>query len=318
MLTYVVRRLFMGLITIILVTMIVFLVMHLLPGDPLSLFVSQADVSGLTPAQLDMIRHQYGLDKSLPEQYIDWLGGALHGNLGISIYYNTRVGVLISERIPITFTLGVVAFVVSATFGILFGVVSALRRGSWIDTLVTMLANIGITMPGFWLGILLIYFLSLTLHWLPTNGYVPFYNDFGAWVKHAIMPVICLSLFSIASLTRQTRSAMLEVVQQDYIRTAWAKGLKERLIISRHTIKNALIPVITIMGMQVGMIFGGSVLIETVFNIPGVGRLMAQSVSLKDFQIVQGGVLIISAVVVLTNLIVDISYGWLDPRIRYD
>jgi peptide/nickel transport system permease protein len=265
-----------------------------------------------------LIRHQYGLNKSLPEQYINWVGGVLHGNLGASIYYNTRVGVLISERIPITFTLGVMAFLVSGTLGILFGVVSALRRGSWIDTLVTMLANIGITMPGFWVGILLIYFLSLSLHLLPTNGYTPFYNNPGMWAKQAIMPVICLSLFSIASLTRQTRSAMLEVIQQDYIRTAWAKGLKERLIISRHTIKNALIPVVTVMGMQVGLIFGGSVFIETVFNIPGVGRLMAQSVSLKDFQIVQGGVLIISSVVILTNLIVDISYGWLDPRIRYD
>jgi peptide/nickel transport system permease protein len=164
---------------------------------------------------------------------------------------------------------------------------------------------------------LLMYLFSLTLHWLPTSGYVAPTESLGQSLRAAIMPVICLSLFPVASLARQTRSAMLEVVGQDYIRTAWSKGLRERVIILRHIIKNAMIPVITILGLQVALIFGGSVLIETVFNIPGMGRLLAESLFSHDYQIVQAGTLVIAAVVVLSNLIVDISYGWFDPRIRY-
>jgi peptide/nickel transport system permease protein len=308
----------MGLLTIFLVTMMVFLIMRLLPGDPLILYLSQSDMQDLSPEQVDVLRQKFGLDKSLPMQYAYWVGGVLQGDFGKSIYYGEQVEVLMAERIPITFTLGIIAFAVSGIFGISFGVISALRRGTWTDTLVTFMANIGITVPGFWAGILLIYLFALRLGWLPTNGYVPLLENPVAWSKHIVLPIICLSLFSIASLTRQTRSAMLEVIQQDYIRTAWAKGLMERVIVIRHTVKNALIPVITVMGLHVGMIFGGSVLIETVFNIPGVGRLMAQSVLQHDFQIIQAGVLMISAVVTLANLLVDISYGWLDPRIRFN
>jgi peptide/nickel transport system permease protein len=209
------------------------------------------------------------------------------------------------------------SLIVCAFFGIIFGVICALRRGTWVDSVVTVLANIGITVPAFWVGILLMYLFSLILHWLPTGGYVSPTENLGQSLRAAIMPVICLSLFSVASLTRQTRSAMLEVVSQDYIRTAWSKGLRERVIIFRHTIKNAMIPVITILGLQVGLVFGGSVLIETVFNIPGMGRLMADSLFSHDYQIVQAGTLVIAVVVVLSNLIVDISYGWFDPRIRY-
>jgi peptide/nickel transport system permease protein len=218
----------------------------------------------------------------------------------------------------VTLYLGVLAFVISGVLGISFGVICALKRGTWIDTLVTLLANIGITMPSFWVGILLMYILALKAGWLPVSGYTSPFVDFWLSTKKIIMPVTCLSLFSIASLTRLTRSSMLEVIQQDYIRTAWAKGLKERLIISRHTIKNALIPVITVIGLQVAFIFGGSVLIETIFNINGIGRLATQSVLQQDFLVIQAVTLIIAIMVVISNLIVDISYGWLDPRIRYD
>jgi len=207
---------------------------------------------------------------------------------------------------------------ISNFLGICFGVICALRRGKWIDTLVTFFANIGITVPSFWIGIILIYLLALKLGWLPVYGYTSPFEDFWLSIRQAVMPVICLSLFTIAAVCRLTRSSMLEVIAQDYIRTAWSKGLRERVIIARHTLKNALIPVITVMGLQTAVIFGGSVLIETVFNIPGVGRLMTESVMQQDFTVVQAGTLMIATVVVLTNLIVDISYGWLDPRIRYD
>jgi peptide/nickel transport system permease protein len=218
----------------------------------------------------------------------------------------------------VTVHLGVMAFIFGNFLGILFGVICALRRGTWIDTTVTFLANIGVTVPSFWVGIMLMYLLALKWGLLPVYGYTSPFDNFWLSTRQAIMPVICLSLFTVASVCRLTRSSMLEVVAQDYIRTAWSKGLRERIIIFRHAIKNALIPVITIMGMEVGIIFGGSVLIETIFNIPGVGRLMTDSVMQQDFMIVQAGTLMIATVVVLTNLAVDIAYGWLDPRIRYD
>lgn len=318
MTTYIIRRLLMGLLIVLIVTIMIFLFMRLLPGDPLEVYINQSDMSNLSPDQLQQLRQKFGLDKPMPIQYINWISGVFRGDFGRSIYYDIQVRRLIVERLPVTIHLGFLAFILSGLLGISAGVICALKRGTWIDTVVTFLANIGITMPSFWVGIILIYLLALKAGWLPVHGYTSPFEDFWLSTKQVIMPVICLSLFSIASLTRLTRSSMLEVIKQDYIRTAWAKGLRERVIIMRHTIKNALIPVITVMGLQIAFIFGGSVLIETVFNIPGVGRLMTQSVMQQDFQVVQAGALIIAIVVVLINLIVDISYGWLDPRIRYE
>ena len=317
MTAYIVRRLLLGLIVLIMVTILVFLLMHLLPGDPILLYLGESEMGSLTEGQLDNLRHQYGLDKPLVVQYLDWINGVVHGNFGNSIFYQEEVAPLIAQRLPITFNLGVFAFIIGAFFGIFFGVICALRRGKWLDNVVTVLANTGITVPTFWVGILLIYVLSLKLSLLPSYGYTSPFDDFWLNIKQLIMPVFCLSLFSIAALTRQTRSSMLEVVRQDYIRTAWAKGLREREIVVRHMLKNALIPIITSMGMHVSMIFGGSVLIETVFNIPGMGRLMADAAFGHDYQVVQAGVFIIAIVIVMSNIIVDISYGWLDPRIRY-
>jgi peptide/nickel transport system permease protein len=318
MTAYLLRRLFLGLITIILVTMLIFLAMHLLPGDPLVLYMTMNEIGQVSPEQLQELRHQYGLDRSLPMQYVNWMGNILRGDFGSSIFYNVNVRTLVKERLPITIHLGILAFIVGNLLGVSAGVVCALRRGKWIDTIITFLANIGITMPAFWAGILLIYLLSLQLHWLPTTGYTSPFTNFWLNTKQLIMPVFCMSLFTIAAQCRQARSCMLEVTRQDYIRTAWAKGLQEHMIIIRHAIKNALIPVITVIGLQVGVIFGGSVLIETVFNISGIGRLMTTSLLQHDFMVVQAVVLIIATAVVLANLAIDISYGWLDPRIRYD
>jgi len=318
MIPYIIRRIGMGVIIIFLVTVMVFLFIRLLPGDPLTIYLNKTDMQQLTDEQIYEVRVKFGLEKGLPLQYIDWMGGLFTGDFGKSIFYNTDVALLIRERMPITLYLGVLAFILSGVLGISFGVICALRRGTWIDTLVTLLANIGITMPSFWVGIILIYLLSVKAGWLPVSGFTSPFDDFWLSLKKIIMPVFCLSLFSIASLTRLTRSSMLEVIQQDYIRTAWSKGLKERLIISRHTIKNALIPVVTIIGVQVAFIFGGSVLIESVFNINGIGRLLTQAIQNQDYLIVQAGTLIIAFMVVLSNLVVDISYGLFDPRIRYD
>jgi peptide/nickel transport system permease protein len=318
MTSYLLRRIFLGVVIIFIVTVMVFLFIRLLPGDPLIIYISRSDMQQLTPDQMLALRVKFGLDKSMPMQYIDWVGGLFHGDMGRSIYYDIDVGLLIKERMPVTLYLGGLAFIFSGVLGISAGVICALKRGTWIDTVVTLLANIGITMPSFWIGIILIYVLALKLNWLPVNGYTSPFTDFWLSARKVIMPVFCLSLFSIASLTRLTRSSMLEVTSQDYIRTAWSKGLKERMIIMRHTIKNALIPVVTVIGLQVAFIFGGSVLIETIFNINGLGRLMTQSVQQQDYLIVQSGTLIMAIMVVVSNLVVDISYGWLDPRIRFD
>jgi len=237
--------------------------------------------------------------------------------MGKSILSKTPVSRDIVKRLPITLHLGLTAFVIAFLLGIPAGIICAMRRGTWIDTVVTTLSSIGITIPTFWLGLLMIYVFGLKLHWLPITGYVSPFEDFWASTRSIIMPVICEMITGLAVIARQPRSSMLEVSRQDYIRTAWAKGLRERFIVFRHMLKNGLIPVVTLLGIGIGIIFGGSVLIETVFAIPGVGRLLVSAVFDQDYVVVQSGVLFVSLIVILSNLLVDISYGWLDPRIRY-
>jgi peptide/nickel transport system permease protein len=318
MTAYIIRRLFIGIIILIIVTLIVFFAMRLLPGDPIQIFIGQQGSSGtMSEVQMESLRREYGLDKPVMIQYFNWMGGLLRGDLGTSIYYHEDVGKLLGDRFPITLHLGIVAFIISNVFGILLGLLAGIRRGTWIDTVATTLANIGITIPIFWLGALLIYTFGLKLHLLPIYGYTSPFDDFWLNTKQIIMPVICLAITGMAYTARQMRSAILEVIRQDYIRTAWSKGLKERAVILKHALKNSLIPVITLMGIGLGMVFGGSVLVETVFAIPGIGRLLVTSVFAQDYVVVQSGTLVIPFIVILSNLIVDISYGWLDPRIRY-
>jgi peptide/nickel transport system permease protein len=316
---YIIRRLFLSLIVLLLVSIAVFFAMRLLPGDPLLIYLAQQSqrLQDLPPEVIEQMRHEYGLDKSLPVQYINWLRGIIRGDLGSSYFYRQQVRTLLLARFPITLYLGVLALIVSITIGILSGMLAATRRGKWMDSVITLLTNIGVTVPIFWLGILLIYVFGLKLQLLPIAGFTSPFVDFGLSVKQIIMPVICESFFGIASNARQMRSSMLEVLGQDYIRTAWSKGLPERTVIFKHTLKNSLIPVITLIGMGVGFIFGGSVLVETVFAIPGIGRLLVASIFNHDYLVVQGVTLIIAVVVTLVNLLIDISYGWFDPRIRY-
>jgi len=308
----------MAVVVLFIVSLIVFFVMRLLPGDPLVIFMGQQAASGaVSQEQLEHLRVQYGLDKPLMVQYANWLVGIFQGDLGKSIYYHEDVGKLLAERFPITLHLGLLAYVLSSVGGIALGGVAAIRRGTWIDTVATALANIGITIPVFWLGYMMILLFGLKLDWLPIYGYTPPLEDFWQSTKQAVMPVICLAITGLAYIARQMRSSMLEVVRQDYIRTAWSKGLSERVVINKHALKNSLIPVITLLGIGIGMVFGGSVLVETVFAVPGVGRLLVTSVFAQDYVVVQSGTLIIATVIVLANLLVDIGYGWLDPRIRY-
>lgn len=317
MTAYIVRRLIQSLLVIILVTFVVFIVIRLLPGDPILLYLSHQEMETLSLEELEATRAAFGLDKPLPVQYYNWIIDLFHGDFGISLYFREDVGELLAQRAPITFHLGLMAWILSHLLGFIAGAISALRRGRWIDTVMTLLANTGITIPVFWLGILLIYAFGLKAGWLPLHGYTSPFVDFGQSLRQAILPVICLSIFPLASTARQTRSSMLEVIRQDYIRTAWSKGLSERTIVIRHVLKNGLIPVVTLSGVGLSHILSGQVLVETVFNIPGMGRLGVDAVLSQDYAVIQAIILIMASVVVLVNLLVDISYGWLDPRVRY-
>ena len=275
MIAYIIRRLFMAVIIIILVTILVFSAIRLLPGDPLIIFLGQsANIAQMPQERIDQLRHEYGLDKAPVVQYFDWVSGIVRGDLGRSITYRDNVGKLMGERFPITIHIGLTAFILGNIIGVMIGIIAALRRATWIDSVVTVASYIGITIPVFWLGLLLLYVFGLKLHWLPISGYVSPFEDFWLSTRTIIMPVICEMITGLAIIARQMRSSMLEVSRQDYIRTAWAKGLRERYIVGKHMLKNSLIPIVTLLGMGIGIIFGGSVLVETVFAIPGVGRLL--------------------------------------------
>ena len=301
----------------LLVTVIVFFMLRILPGDPILMFLSSQDTQQITQEQLDVLRHDLGLDRPMIVQYFDWLGDVAHGDLGKSIANQTPIIDEVKKRMPITFELGLISFIFSIIIGIPLGVISAVKRGTLTDTSLTSMGNLGVCVPSFWLGLLLIYIIGYKFNWLPIYGYVSFAKDPIQNIKDSIMPVICLGLAPIASAVRLTRSSMLEVMRQDYIRTAWSKGLRERTVVIRHALKNGLIPVITLKGMTLATIVGGSVLIETVFSIPGMGRYAVQGLFAKDYTIVQACLLISGTVVLAANLLVDLSYGWLDPRIRY-
>jgi peptide/nickel transport system permease protein len=315
--TYIARRLIMALAVLILVTILVFLCMRLLPSDPIQLMLTTTQQASYTDEQLAFFKHEAGLDRALPVQYISWINGVIHGDLGTSLISHLPVSREIFHRIPITLQLGLLAFVIGICLGIPAGILCAVRRGTWVDTVITTLANIGITVPTFWIGVMLIYFFALNLGWLPIQGYTSPFEDPWMNVQNLVMPVFCLALYPIAGLARQTRSSMLETMRQDYIRTAWSKGLRENVIVLRHGLKNGIIPVVTLLGMNLSMILGGSVIVEQVFNIPGIGRLAIQSITNQDYPYIQGIILIITVCILLVNLATDLAYGYLDPRIRY-
>jgi peptide/nickel transport system permease protein len=316
--TYIVRRLLQALLVLIIVTLLVFFVMRLLPGDPLIIYVAQSAQLQAMPAEvIEQLRHQFGLDKPIMLQYLNWVKNIFRGDFGTSIYYHEKVSTLMKERFPVTIYLGGLSLIVGAVVGIAAGLVTAVRRGKWLDKIVTPLTYIGITIPVFWLGILMIYAFGLKLRLLPISGYTSPFEDFWLSTRQLVMPVICLAFFSIAANARQMRSSMLETISQDYVRTAWSKGLSERRVIMKHALKNSLIPVITLIGVGVGIIFGGTFLVETVFAIPGVGRLLVSSILGQDYVVVQAITFVIAITILVVNLLVDISYGWFDPRIRY-
>jgi peptide/nickel transport system permease protein len=317
MTAYIIRRLVLAIVVVLIVSIMVFFAMRFLPGDPILMLITPAESREFTEQQIDRLKHEYGLDRPLIIQYVSWVYHAFHGDLGTSIIDRTPVSEKIFKSLPITLHIGLCAFIIGIIIGIPAGIICAVKRGTFLDTLVTSFSNFGITVPIFWLGLILIYVFGLYLKWLPVMGYTSPFTDFGLSTKQLIMPVICLALFSIASNARQTRSSMLEVMRQDYIRTAWAKGLKERIVITTHALKNGLIPVINLSGISLSLIIGGTVIIEQVFNIPGMGRLTLTAITNQDYPYVQGIILIIAWGVSLINLLVDLVCAWMDPRIKY-
>jgi peptide/nickel transport system permease protein len=313
MLTYIARRLASTVLVMGIVAVFVFLLLHLSPGDPAAIIAGD-NASG---EQIAGIRRQLGLDDPLPVQFFRWLAAVLHGDLGISIFSNEPVLKLISQRVEPTLSLALTTLVVAVTLAVSFGVLAAWKVGSWIDRTLMVVSVIGFSVPVFVVGYMLIYVFSINLRWLPVQGYSPIDQGLWPWFERLILPSIALGLAYVALIARITRTAMLDVLAEDYIRTAKAKGVATQSMLLKHALKNAGVPIITVIGIGVALLIGGVVITETVFNIPGVGRLVVDAISKRDYPIIQGVILIFSGVYVLVNLLVDMSYTLLDPRIRY-
>jgi peptide/nickel transport system permease protein len=310
---YVVRRLLGALPILLGVSVLVFALLHLIPGDPvLAMLGNEAD-----PRAVRALRQELGLDRPLPVQYVEWLGRVLRGNLSRSIQTREPVARLILERFPATLELAAAALLLGVSGGVVAGVVSARRRDRPADYLATSLALFGISMPNFWLGILLILVLSLYQGWLPPGGHVGLTVDPLGNLRYLVMPAIVLAVQIAGVVTRTVRSSVLEVLAHDYVRTARGKGLGERRVFYRHALKNALIPVTTVVGLQLGALLGGAVITETIFSWPGIGKFLVDAIFSRDFPIVQGIVLLVTVFFILANLAVDVAYVYLDPRVTY-
>lgn len=306
MLAYILRRILMLIPVLIGVTVVSFSLLHLVPGDPAEVLGGQE----ASKEDIERIRREYGLDQPLPVQYVRFVGNALRGDLGISIQTRHPVNELLWQRLGFTLQLSLASILVAAGLGLLAGIVSSTRQYSFFDTLSMLGALFGISMPIFWLGLLMILVFAANLRWLPSGG--------TGTVWHLIMPAIALGSASAAVIARMTRASMLEVCRQDYIRTARATGYAERIVIFRHALKNAMIPVLTVFGLEFGQMLGGAVLTETVFALPGIGRLLVEGIFARDYAVVQGAMILVATTFVVVNLLTDIAYAFVDPRIRYD
>jgi peptide/nickel transport system permease protein len=311
--TYVARRVLAIVPVVFGISVLVFLLVHLIPGDVTQILLG----TQATDQQIETLRRTFGLDRPLPIQYLDWLSHVLRGDFGVSFRTNRPVLPDLVSRFGVTLQLTLVSMLVALLVAIPLGVASAANRGRGSDAVARVLALLGLSIPNFWLGTLLILFVSLVLHWLPPVGFVSLLDNPWQAIQTLILPSVALGTAVAAFIMRLVRSSLLEVLRQDYVRTARAKGLRDRTVLYRHALKNAFIPVLTVIGVQVGYLLGGAVIIESIFSLPGMGRFLLDSISNRDYSIVQGGVLFIALIFSLVNLSVDLLYGWLDPRIRY-
>jgi peptide/nickel transport system permease protein len=296
------------------VSIIVFSIMRLIPGDPVTVLLGEGSYD---QEVYDILQKELGLDKSLPVQYFYWIQRVVVGDIGKSIISGKPVIMAIAERFPATVYLGFSSVILALVIAIPLGVFAAVRQNTKVDYTAMGFALVGVSIPTFWQGIMLILVFALYLGWLPSMGYASPFENLGLFLTHLTLPALCLASHEAASLTRYTRAEMLEQLRQDYVRTATAKGLPRWSVIYKHTLKNSLIPVVTVVGLQIGRLIGGATVIETIFAWPGVARLVVEAIYARDYPIVQGAVLCLAAGYVIINLIVDIVYKWLDPRIRF-
>ena len=313
---YAVKRIGLFIPTVLLVTVIVFVVMRLIPGDP-ALAILSADDAAYTEEELQLLRAELGTDRPIVVQYVDWVTGLVRGDFGTSFWWGGPVMDRLGERIPVTIELAILGIGLAVVCAVPLGVLSAIKPDSPIDYLSRVFTLVGISIPTFFSGILITLLLIRAFGWLPPLGYADIWEDPWANVKQLMLPALALGFYDMAFIARVTRSSMMEILREDYMRTARAKGLAERLVLSRHGLKNAVLPILTISGWQFGRLFGGTVVIEKIFLIPGVGQLLIDAVYQRDFPTIQAVIVIVALSIVVINLLVDLLYGWLDPRIRY-
>ena len=308
------RRLLSAIPVLFIVSLISFGLMRLIPGDP------AASIAGTsaTPAQIEQLRRDLGLDEPLLMQLLHYYQGLLQGDFGKSLLLGKGVLAATMERLPVTIGLSLYALVLTLLIGVTSGIIAALRQNTWVDQVAMMIAMLGISIPNFFLGLLMIIFFAVQLGWLPSGGYVPFSQDPIGWLRSTTMPAISLALLQAGLLARITRSGMLEVLRQDYVRTARAKGLPERQVILKHALANALIPIVTVVGIIISLLLSGAVVTEALFSLPGMGQLLTQAVLSRDYPMVQGGLLLVTTFLVVVNILVDILYAMIDPRVRYE
>ncbi|MCV7168327.1 ABC transporter permease [Mycobacterium manitobense] len=311
-LRFLVRRVLYSLVVLLGVLVVVFALVHLVPGDPVRIALG----TRYTPQAYEALRSASGLDRPIVVQFFSYLGNALTGDLGVSFRNGDPVTVTLLDRLPATLSLGLVGVVIALVIAVPAGIYSALREGRLSDTVVRITSQFGVSVPDFWLGILLIALFATTLGWLPTSGYRPLFDDPAGWLRHIVLPGLTVGLVAAAIMTRYIRSAVLEVASAGYVRTARSKGLPPRVVTFRHTVRNAMIPILTITGIQLATILGGVIVVEVVFAWPGLGRLVFNAVAARDYPVIQGAVLLIAALFLLINLIVDALYAVADPRIR--
>jgi len=313
MLAFLARRLLSTIPVLLIVSVLVFLMLRLTPGDPAAVLAGDA----ANTEQIAKIRTSLGLDRSIPEQFAIWFGNLLTGDLGESFYYKTKVTTLIGQRLEPTVSLALITITIAVLVAVPLGVLAAWRFGSWLDRGLMGFSVLGFSIPVFVLAYLLIWLVSLKLGWLPVQGYQRFGDGVGLWLRHLTLPAITLSIIYIALIARVTRASVLETLGEDYIRTARAKGLPESTVLMRHALTNAAVPIATVIGIGIALLIGGVVVTESVFAIPGLGRLTVDAVLARDFPTIQGVILLFSFVYVAINLLVDLSYVFFDPRIRY-
>jgi peptide/nickel transport system permease protein len=311
---YVLRRVAAFVATLFAVSLLVFVVVRVLPGDPALVIMGTQG----SPEATARLRHAMGLDQPLLVQYVNWLGRALRGDLGVSIQYDLPVGQLIVSRFPVTLPLALLAALFMTLTALPFGLYAATRRGRAGDYLTMIVSQLGIAVPSFWSGLLLILLFSVRLGWAPSGGFEGWSKGLGPALKSLLLPALALGFFQAAVLIRATRSAVLDVLGEDYVRTARAKGLSERTVVGKHTFRNAMIPVLTVTGVQLGQLIAGSIVLESVFALPGLGRLALGAIAARDLPVVQGVTLFIASAIIAINFAVDLAYAALDPRIRYE